>query len=188
MARATPETVCVILAAGLSKRYGRNKLLEPFESGTLLERAIGACAGFETVVVCSPETARAIEGAAVRIVVNERAELGMSQSLICANAVIDAQASIAVLPADLAFIEASSLQDFIARAGESDVTYPVSRDGTPGHPVIFSADARTRIPALARGDSIRALRDDPELTRQRVAIAEPWPFVDVDVPRSGGIE
>lgn len=172
--------VCVILAAGRSQRFGRDKLLVPVGGITLIERAIAACRDFAAVVVCSPDVAVHADALGARAIVNTEPERGMSYSLRLANAAVDPRTPIAVLPADLLLIEPEHVTRIAALREDADVTYPVSEEGTPGHPVMFSARARERISALSDGDTIRVLRDDPELRRKAIVTPERWPFRDVD--------
>jgi molybdenum cofactor cytidylyltransferase len=180
------RTTCVVLAAGLSSRFGGEKLTHApggFGAPTLLQRAIRACERFPTVVVISPRLHGLLtQHAAVKAVVNDRPELGMAHSLQLADAEIDRRLAIAVLPADLALIEPRDVAAIVAASHGVDVVYPRRADGTPGHPVIFSPHARTRISSLPPGDTIRDLRDHPELTRLVPAIESPWPYTDIDVP------
>ncbi len=173
--------VCVVLAAGVSRRFVRNKLLHVLpDGGTLLERAVKACGAYSTIVVCARELEARLEELRVRAIVNHRPEMGMTGSLQLANAAIDAAHAIAVLPADLTLIEPAHVRSVVAAAADSDVTFPCRSDGTPGHPVVFSAHARTFITQLPAGDTIRMLRDRADLTRRTLAIQEAWPYRDVD--------
>jgi molybdenum cofactor cytidylyltransferase len=175
------EVTCIILAAGLSRRFGKNKLLEPGAGGqTLLERALGACAEYPVVAVALPETAAALRESRARIVLNHEPDLGMSHSLKLANAVIDPSHAIAVLPADLAKITADDVRAVIASSTDSDVTFPALPDGTPGHPVVFSPKARAGIVDLHDGDLIRELRDRSDLRRRIIERDVPGPYVDID--------
>ena len=172
-----------MLAAGTSSRFGGEKLLYAPPPGrtTLLERAIRACGTFPAVVVCSTSLRASLDAHRVTIVCNDAPELGMTHSLQLANAVVDPLHGIAVLPADLALIEERDVAAIVAASAGIDVTYPRHPDGTPGHPVIFSSRARRKIPALPPGDTIRLLRDRADFTRLVPAIAQRWPYADVDL-------
>jgi molybdenum cofactor cytidylyltransferase len=175
------SVTCVVLAAGESRRFGRNKLVDDAGGETLLRRAVRCAGAFALVVVASPENARYLTGSTAHVVLNDRPDLGMAYSLQLADAAIDADRAIAVVPADLALIEPEHVAAAIA-AADADVTYPQRSDGTPGHPVVFSPRARSGIAGLPAGDTIKRLRDRPDLTRRILAIEEPWPYLDVDEP------
>lgn len=171
----------VVLAAGQSKRFGSQKLLHEFETGdTLLERAIRASGVFDSVVVCGEQTLQAARALHAHAILNREPERGMVHSLRLANLEIEPERPILVLAADLLLIEPHHVADLAAAAEDADVVYPVRSDGTPGHPVYFSARARTHIGELSDNEPIAKLRDHPELRRRTVTIDQPWPYRDVD--------
>jgi len=173
----------VILAAGQSTRFGSQKLLHKLEENdTLFERALRAGGAFETVVVCSEDTLPLAQALHARAILNREPERGMAHSLNLANDAIDRERPILVLPADLLLIEPHHLADLAALADAADVVHPVRSDGTPGHPVYFSARARALIAQLGDNEPIARLRDHPDLTRRSVAIDDDWPYRDVDDP------
>lgn len=181
MAGALDLTI-VVLAAGRSSRFGSNKLLCETGGETLLERALHACGSYPAIVVVSAELADRVRTAGKPLVVNDAPERGMAHSLRLANALVDAASSIAVLPADLLYVTAGDVASIVQCSHDADVTIPMRADGTPGHPVVFSAAARRYIDGLPDGDTIRGLRDRPELTRRIVSVDADWPYKDVDTP------
>jgi len=175
------ELTIVVLAAGRSSRFGSNKLLCEIGGDTLLDRALRACGSYRALVVASTEVADAVAAAGKPFVINDAPERGMAHSLRLANALIDDASPIALLPADLLYVTDAGVASIVDRSRDVDVTNPVRADGTPGHPVVFSAAARRYIDELPDGDTIRQLRDHPGLTRRTVLIDEEWPYKDVDV-------
>ena len=173
----------VVLAAGESKRFGSQKLLHRLEaSDTLFERALRACGTFDTLVVCNQATLPVAQTLHACAILNPEPERGMAHSLRLADAAIDAERPILVLPADLLLIEPHHVVGIAALANDHDVVYPVRPDGTPGHPVYFSPRARARVSKLRDNEPIAHLRDDPELRQRAVAVEESWPYQDVDRP------
>ena len=161
----------VVLAAGQSKRFGSQKLLHRLDNNsTLLERAIRASGAFNTIVVCSDATLAYARQLDAHALLNAEPERGMAHSLRLANDAIASQDAILVLPADLLLVEALHLSAFAALVeDDDDVVFPVRADGTPGHPVYFSARARARISRLTDNEPIAHLRDDRALQRRSVA-------------------
>jgi len=175
------KVVCVILAAGRSSRMGAQKLLLPIGGTAMLDRAIEAAAGFPTVAVISPSLAMHVP-ATVTVVVNVEPERGMSHSLALAEAAIgDRDAAIAVLLADTPLVDAALVRRVVGALGEADVAYPV-REGRGGHPVVFGPRTRSAMRALADGDSLRSLRDEPRWARIEVPVESTGAFTDVDSP------
>ena len=173
----------VVLAAGESKRFGSQKLLHRLErADTLFERAMRACGTYDAVVVCNEHTLAAAQQLHARAILNRDPQRGMVHSLRLANDAIDPGRPILVVPADLLLIEPHHVADLAALANNEDVVFPVRPDGTPGHPVYFSAHARELIGELHDNEPIAHLRDHPLLTRRMITIEEPWPYRDVDEP------
>ena len=174
----------VILAAGESKRFGSQKLLHKLDANdTLLERALRAAGVFNVVAVCSDATLPVAQARGVQAILNREPERGMAHSLRLANDTIPAEHAILVLPADLLWIEPHHLTELAALAnGDDDVVFPMRADGTPGHPVYFSARARALIGRLADNEPIARVRDNAALLRRTVAVEDAWPFGDVDRP------
>lgn len=173
----------VILAAGESKRFGSQKLLHALPAGdTLLARAIRARGAYEALVVTSSALSEFISTPGTRVVTNDEPQRGMAHSLRLANDAVDPAHSIVVLPADLLLVEPQHAAGIAAAAGDNDVVYPVRADGTPGHPVYFSARARALIGQLRDNEPIARVRDHPGLRRHTVPIEEAWPYHDVDRP------
>ena len=173
----------VVLAAGRSQRFGSDKLLHPLPDGaTLVQRALRACGEFPSLIVCSPALEAHVRSLGARRIVNSVPERGMSYSLRLADALIDPLHDLAVLPADLPLVRAEDVARIVASLRGADVTYPVRSDGTPGHPVVFSSRMRPAIRELADNEPIARLRERAGIARRSIAIEEPWPYRDVDVP------
>ena len=167
---------------------GRPKAALSLGGRTLLEIALEAAAAFPTVVVVPselpPEVTRVLAAARrngdVTVVVNERAERGMSRSLGLADAaVLDRTVPLGVLLLDTPLVDAALVARVFTSRGSNDVAYPV-RAGVAGHPVVFGARARAAIAELPVGDTVRALRDDPRWTRVGIEIDDDGPFLDID--------
>jgi CTP:molybdopterin cytidylyltransferase MocA len=67
-------------------------------------------------------------------------------------------------------------------AGNVDVAYPVDSAGTPGHPVLFSPQARHVVESLSEGDTLRCARDNASLVRATWICTDASAFLDLDVP------
>jgi len=177
------DPVCVILAAGRSDRMGFDKLARPLANGrTLLENALDACYGYPTVVVASRELSTQSALLNKKPIVNESPERGMAHSVQLADAHIDEALSIAIIPADLPLLDGALLQTVFEYAAGSDVCYPLRADGTPGHPVVFSPEARRLLANLPDGDTLRQVRDADHLQRITVPIQDDRPYSDIDLP------
>jgi len=127
----------IILAAGEGSRFGGPKALAPWQSGTLLARAIAAAPAADKAVIVTGAHDAAIKAAlsAVVCVHNENWQLGMGSSIASGIKFVAAQgADIAlIVPVDQPFVTAahlSALADRAAREGlciltlDGDITGP----------------------------------------------------------------
>jgi molybdenum cofactor cytidylyltransferase len=170
----------VILAAGISSRIGKQKLLMPFRGMPLIEYSIAAAARWQPIVVCGDELAFYLAGRFdIAVVRNGEPERGMSHSLALANRAIEDGAPIVVLLGDKPLVSEQLIDTLTCASGGADVTYP-QRHGEPGHPVVLSSRARSFIDRLSPGDTVRWLRDNPELIARAVETADDGAFFDVD--------
>lgn len=171
----------VILAAGASRRMGRQKLALLVDGRPIVLRVVDAAAAWPTIVVAGAEVARLLDPAALRIVRNDAPERGMSHSLTLGNAVVDRAEPIAVLLGDLPDITPAAIATVLAGYDEAvDVVIP--RCGQSfGHPVVFGPRARRKIAELPEGDTIKVLRDDAQL-RRRIVETDRTSLTDIDSP------
>jgi molybdenum cofactor cytidylyltransferase len=168
---------------------GRPKISLVWRGRTLLERALDAAVQHPTLVVVGslpPTESTLLKDRArtsdLRVIVNDAPQLGMSHSLALADAAIANRTSaLAVLLVDTPLVDAPLLARIAAARGDADVAFPV-RCGVPGHPVIFGPRARALIGALPAGDTLRELRDHPNLRRVCIETEDDAPFIDVDTP------
>ena len=161
---------------------GFDKLTASFAGEPLARRVARALLELEPLFVATPSVAGAISDLrGVRIVVTPPTA-GPSETLALANAAIPDDAYLAVTACDLPFLDAAHVRAFVARVhGEPDVAWPVVR-GTPGHPVLWSPEARARIPALEPDEPPMRVRRDPALRTTSIAEESDAYVTDVDTP------
>ena len=152
----------IILAAGLSKRLGRNKLLLPLGDETVLRKtakAVLESAVSEVILVTGHEEAeviQAVEGLDVRLTHNPRYAEGQSTSMIAGieAAHEEAGAYLFVL-GDQPLLTPGIVNDLISLYEESRaealVAAPVFQ-GRRGNPALFSASLRDEL-LQASGDA-----------------------------------
>lgn len=177
-----PQTTAraVILAAGTSSRAGSQKLLMAFRGRTLLDYAIDAAARWKPVVVAGAEVDAYLAGRSdVEVVRNEDPHRGMSHSLALASRAVPEEQALIVLLGDKPLVTESLIESIANAAGDGDVVYPVNA-GVPGHPVVLSPVARRFIAALPDGDTLRFLRERPDLRARALPTSDAGAFFDVD--------
>lgn len=180
------EFQAVILAAGESNRFGAQKLMMPFRGRTMIEYAIEAALPWTPAIVAGIEVAAHLGNRPnLRVIVNMEQQRGMTHSLALANAAIPQERALIVLLGDKPLVGTRLIAQVSDALEGADVVYPRHpQTGEPGHPVIFSPRARTRIASLPDGDSLRELRDDPELVHREIAITDLGAYFDVDTASS----
>lgn len=153
------EIEVILLAAGLSRRMGRQKLLLPFGSSTVIETVVYnlRAAGFMTInAVLSREVAASVAmPAGVRARVNEAPERGQSSSLAIGLEMIKDGADFAIMLGDLPLVRPEDItalaKRFLSLPRGKTVLAPC-REGVFGHPMFYGACWKKRF-AEASGDS-----------------------------------
>jgi len=161
---------------------GFDKLVAPFAGEPLARRVARALAELRPLVVATPAIAAVLaDEAGVDVVVTEPTA-GPSETLRIADAATERDRSLAVLPCDLPFIDAARVRAFVARVPDAaDVAWPIVRD-VPGHPVLWSPRARSRIARLAPDAAPMRVRDDPALRALAIVCDDVAYVTDVDTP------
>jgi molybdenum cofactor cytidylyltransferase len=174
----------VVLAAGISRRFGSQKLLASVGGAPLVRRTAQALVGSaldEIVVVVGSdaEAVRAVlDGLPVRVVMNPAYAGGMSTSL---RAGIDAlgsgvDAAIVAL-ADQPGVGAPIVDPIIARyrADRAPIVAPIYRGGVRGNPVLFDRAVFSELRDVTGDEGGRSVvAKDPS----RVALVE----FEIDMP------
>ena len=181
----------IILAAGLSNRFGKPKLLMSLGRKSLIrhtmERVIAAGGGEwkEVIVVLGHEAARVqqeLEGLPIRTTVNSQFALGMSASLRAGLQAISPQTEGAMIflgDQPLILPEVIRRMLIVFRDGQRPIVAPVY-DGVRGNPVLFSSAVFSEL-ITVEGD--KGGRDVVMRSPDRVATVEfpsKLPLRDVD--------
>ncbi len=170
---------CAILAAGASSRMGRDKAELRVRGISLLDRAIEACAGYETIVVL-PSRLDHLVPPDCTTVCNDEPKRGMTHSARLASAEVSPRASLVVVLVDMPYVDAELVR-WVAEAPDAEIAYPLV-GGRAGHPVRFGPAARQKLRSLPDGDTLRTLRDDPTLSRITFAVRDANTQIDLDTP------
>jgi molybdenum cofactor cytidylyltransferase len=170
----------VILAAGVSSRVGRQKLLMDFRGRALIEYAIAAAQRWSPIAIVGPDVGAYLDGREdVALLRNDAPARGMSHSLALANRFLPSDLAMIVLLGDKPLVSPRLIETICSAAADADVVYPLHGDD-PGHPVWLSPQARLRIDGLPPGDTLRLLRTQPGLVQRAVETPDRGAVFDVD--------
>ena len=174
----------VVLAGGRSQRMGFDKLAAPFDGVPLARRIALGLRDLRPLAVVTPAVAAVLDGLDfIQLIVTEPTA-GPSTTLALAHCALPLDLNLAVVPCDLPFLDASRVRAFLARVpGDADLCWPVVAE-VPGHPVVWSPQARTRILALGEHEPPLRVRDDPALHCVPLVETDVAYVADVDTPEA----
>ena len=183
---ATVGTV-IVLAAGFSRRFGRDKRIEPIGEGTLLSRTCNLYTNvFERVIVVlrpgDSELASHLPES-VKIVPSLRAEEGVSQSLATGvRAALDSPWIIVAL-GDMPYVKESTLK-LLRRALEvnSQLAVRLTHAGQIGNPVGFPSRYFKDLLSLTGDQGAKGLLDAGSIKNQLLSVNDPGILIDLDQP------
>ena len=180
----------VLLASGASTRFDGNKLLAPLDGRPIVRWSAESLAGVvdELVVVVREDASAiraALEGLAIRWVVNHDAERGMSTAIRAGIATLPSQAEAAIVAlGDQPLVDRRVVERLVERWRErgARAVQPRYDDGR-GHPVLFDASLFPALCALDGDVGARAVLDSVGDALEVLTVAGRRP-IDVDTRES----
>jgi molybdenum cofactor cytidylyltransferase len=188
-----PKVGAVILAAGLSSRMGRNKLLEPLNGKSLVRHVAEAAVGSEAspIVVVTGNAGADIQSQLgdlpVKFVHNPDFSKGLSSSLKCGLSTLpdDVDAAV-VLLGDMPAVASGLIDTLIAAfdPGEDRAICVATRHGQRGNPVLWGRRFFPEMLAIEGDVGARQLMVTyPELVCE-VEASNDAPLTDIDTPEA----
>jgi molybdenum cofactor cytidylyltransferase len=180
----------LLLASGASRRFGANKLLAPLGGRALIRWSADALAsGVDELFVVVPDDAPALrdalDGLAVRWVLNSEAESGMASSIRAGIGALSPEITAAVVTlADQPLLDPGVVARIVARWHENRPrAVAASYADARGHPVLFGASLFPALMALSGDRGARSLLESLGDELVTVAIDTVLPL-DVDTPQA----
>ena len=151
----------LILAAGASRRMGRDKLLLGLDGQPLLTRVLqmAGATGWPVTVTLppgQPARRRAAQVPGAALITVERAAEGMAESLKAGLAALPRGAPVLILPADMPALTTADLQAFAA-CDPGLIWRAATEGGEPGHPVLLPGWLHSDVMKLSGDQGARAL-------------------------------
>lgn len=180
---------CVIMASGMARRFGSNKLLHDFHGEPIMVRILrsvkAAGIDFPIVVTRHPEVVSICEREGIPSILHElprrsdTVRLGMEYLLkVCPQ--LDGIMFAASDQPCLRWESVAALCDGLK--AQSQCIHRLSCQGTEGNPVLFPRSTFEELRHLPEGKGGGAvIKAHPELVRL-VEVADPRELVDVDTP------
>jgi len=188
------QTAGIILAAGMSQRFGRPKQLLKLKNKHLLEWVLDAALASrlaKVVLVLGHEHEKILQTLGIKtnlprlqIAINRRYPEGQSRSLQSGLKMVHkAYYSAMFLLGDQPRLQSSTIDNLLARFwnSEKNICVPVHR-GVRGNPTLFSRAMYCKLMAI-KGDfgARNIIRENPEQVLS-VEVDDPTQFVDIDSP------
>lgn len=178
----------ILLAAGQSRRFGRNKLLQPLSDQVPMvvqaARKLKAVLP-ESVAVVGPDDPRTVElldAEGLQIVINPQSETGMGRSLACAvRASHDAPGWLITL-GDMPWIDKQTIRAIATALQQPrDIIAPLYGD-CRGHPVGFGSAYVRDLLALNGDHGAHVILNANQQQLTLVPVNDPGVLRDVDYP------
>lgn len=179
-----PSTGCVIMASGLGKRFGGNKLMADFYGKPMIQKALDATEGLfsrRVVVTRHESVAELCRQQNVEVVLhdlpnrNDTVRLGL-------EALGDVDCCM-FLPGDQPLLRRETVEKLLEtwKAEPDSILRPVCED-TEGSPVLFPVWAFPELKSLPEGKGGGfVIRNHPDAVC-RVSVANPFELADADTP------
>lgn len=175
----------LLLAAGASRRFGSNKLLQHIETGvSVLDRSYHAASALHAtpLLVISDDPALRIhcEERSYPYLINAQAAHGMTSSIVCGVRATAGAGGWAICLADMPCIRQQTMVQLRETWDGERILLPRYREQA-GHPVIFPREYFAQLTAL-QGDqgARRVVQDSSDVVY--LDVADPGVLLDIDTP------
>jgi molybdenum cofactor cytidylyltransferase len=185
----------VLLAAGLARRFGGDKLLARFAAGPQAGAAVGVVAYRnlravldDVIVTVRPADAtlrETFESLAARVVVAERADEGLGASIAAAVHASGPVDGYVLALGDMPFIQPSTIARVAGALADGASIVAPRYAGQRGHPVGFSRAHREALVALTGDEGARSIVDRHRQALVLVDVDDAGILRDIDVPQPG---
>lgn len=179
-----PEIGCVIMASGMGKRFGANKLMADFAGEPMILHALKATEQLckhRVVITRHPEVAQLCETYGVKFVLHDLPH--RSDTIRLGLEFLGDIDACMFLPADQPLIRKETLSALVHH-WENDreqMIRPVCNE-TPGSPVIFPSWAFPELKNLPEGKGGNIVIQKHEDQIKTFTISDPYELMDADTP------
>lgn len=177
---------CVIMASGLGKRFGGNKLMAPFGGEPMIARILDATDGIfsrRVVVTRHPDVSDYCRSRGVEILLHDfpyrsdTVRLGLEAMLEFRFCMF--------CPADQPLLRHSTVVSLVRRAAEEpEFIWRTAFDGRPGAPILFPQWAYPELLSLPEGKGGGVVAQKYPHQVRLMPVREEWELMDADTPEA----
>jgi molybdenum cofactor cytidylyltransferase len=143
--KVEPSIAIIIVAAGMSVRFGRNKLLEKVGGEVLIKRVVSQALmskATHVIVVLGHQAdviKEALQGLSYEFVFNDEYAKGMSTSVKKGLSIVERTAdAVIIIPGDVVLVDAKIIDTLIDNyVGSKSPIIIASYQGKSGHPILI---------------------------------------------------
>lgn len=173
---------CVLMASGLGRRFGADKLMADFDGSPLISRAVEATDGLFDKRVLLTRSAAAAEYARARgVQVHLHALPRRSDAMRLGLAEMAEMDGCLFCPCDQPLLTRQTVAALAAAFGRQPETiWRPAAEGQPGAPVVFPRWAFAELAAVQQGGGSAVAAAHPD--KVRLLEVDAWELFDVDTP------
>lgn len=178
----------VLLAAGASRRMGRDKLGLPWRESTVLATTLSrweAVPEFDGILLVRRNGDQRGQRGRVQTLVNPDANEGMGSSLrLAARSLPPSAEAVVVGLADMPEIASTTISALVAAwrpLGPRGIVSPVFH-GQRGHPVVFGAHHFAALRELSGDQGARLILKQNSVNLSLITVEDPGVVLDLDTP------
>ena len=173
---------CVLMASGLGRRFGADKLMADFDGSPLISRAIEATDGLFDKRLLLTRSAAAAEYARARgVQVHLHALPRRSDAMRLGLAEMAEMDGCLFCPCDQPLLTRQTVAALAAAfARQPETIWRPAAEGQPGAPVVFPRWAFAELAAVQQGGGSAVAAGHPD--KVRLLEVDAWELFDVDTP------
>lgn len=173
---------CVLMASGLGRRFGADKLMADFDGSPLISRAIEATDGLFDKRLLLTRSAAAAEYARARgVQVHLHALPRRSDAMRLGLAEMAEMDGCLFCPCDQPLLTRQTVAALAAAfARQPETIWRPAAEGQPGAPVVFPRWAFAELAAVQQGGGSAVAAAHPD--KVRLLEVDAWELFDVDTP------
>ena len=173
---------CVLMASGLGRRFGADKLMADFDGSPLISRAIEATDGLFDKRLLLTRSAAAAEYARARgVQVHLHALPRRSDAMRLGLAEMAEMDGCLFCPCDQPLLTRQTVAALSAAfARQPETIWRPAAEGQPGAPVVFPRWAFAELAAVQQGGGSAVAAAHPD--KVRLLEVDAWELFDVDTP------